>query len=168
MNNYAFIDWQNLYLWTSQDNWKIDLYRFRIFLKDKYKVKKAYYFIWYINDENRDLYYNIKDAWFILIFKKQISKMDSFKKWNIDSDMIFHIMKNLLEKWDIFEKIILVTWDGDFKILIDYLIEKNRFEKILFPNRKFTSSLYKKIHITYKDFLINCRPKIWFKKREAS
>jgi hypothetical protein len=29
-----------------------------------------------------------------------------------------------------------------FKILVDYLIEKNRFLKILFPNKNFASSLY--------------------------
>ncbi len=150
MKNYTFIDWQNLHLWTSQDNWKIDLYKFRIFLKDKYKVKKAYYFIWFKNDKNKDLYDNIKNAWFKLIFKKQVSEMDSLKKWNIDTDMIFYIMKNLIDRWDRFEKIILVTWDWDFKILVDYLIEKDRFEKILFPNKKFASSLYNKL--TFKKY----------------
>lgn len=167
MNNYAFIDWQNLYLWTSQDNWKIDLYKFRVFLRDKYKVKKAYYFIWYINDENNDLYTNIQDAWFILVFKKQIIEMGSSKKWNIDSDMIFHVMENLLERWNEFDKIILVTWDWDFKILVDYLIKKERFEKILFPNRDFASSLYKKLTFKRYYYLNNAKSHLeyTYKKR---
>ncbi|MFA6999532.1 MAG: hypothetical protein WC241_00260 [Candidatus Paceibacterota bacterium] len=43
-NNIAFIDGQNLYLGTKQDDWNVDLSKLRIYLKDKYKVKEAYYF----------------------------------------------------------------------------------------------------------------------------
>ena len=47
MWNYAFIDWQNLYRRTQIDWWAIDFLKFRRYLSDKYKIKKAYYFIWY-------------------------------------------------------------------------------------------------------------------------
>jgi hypothetical protein len=63
-------------------------------------------------------------------------------------------MKNLVENND-FNKIVLVSGDGDYKKVVDYLIHKERFEKILFPNRKFASSLYKKITIKYYDYLDN-------------
>ena len=53
-------------------------------------------------------------------------------------------------RWDAykqgdFDKIVLVSGDGDYKMIIDFLIEENHFEKILFPNRKYWSSLYKQI-----------------------
>jgi hypothetical protein len=54
-------------------------------------------------------------------------------------------MKSLIDEKDDFEKIILVSGDGDYKNVVDYLIKKERFLKILFPNRKFSSSLYKKL-----------------------
>jgi hypothetical protein len=57
-------------------------------------------------------------------------------------------MKKIAENAD-FEKVVLVSGDGDYKMLVDYLIEKDRFEKILFPNKKFSSSLYKKIGAKY-------------------
>ncbi|MCD4704566.1 hypothetical protein K8R66_00655 [bacterium] len=38
-------------------------------------------------------------------------------------------------------------------MLVDFLIEEDRFEKILFPNKKFASSLYKKLPTKYYDFL---------------
>jgi len=41
--NLAFIDGQNLHLGTTQNNWKVDLYRLRVYLKDKYHVTEAYY-----------------------------------------------------------------------------------------------------------------------------
>lgn len=51
-------------------------------------------------------------------------------------------MKKLYKKED-FDKILLVSGDGDFRLLVDFLIEENRFAKILFPDQKFASSLYK-------------------------
>ncbi len=51
MKNYAFIDGQNLYMGTNsaKNLWKIDFFRFRIYLQEKYKVKKVYYYIWICN-----------------------------------------------------------------------------------------------------------------------
>ncbi len=40
--NYAFIDGQNLYMGLE---WKLDYKKFRQYLKDKYGIKKAYYFL---------------------------------------------------------------------------------------------------------------------------
>ena len=88
------------------------------------------------------------------------------KKGNVDSDIIFHTMKKLYKKED-FTKIVLVSGDGDYKLLVDFLIEENRFEKILFPDRKRASSLYKKIGARYFDALdiAEVRFKIEKKKR---
>jgi uncharacterized LabA/DUF88 family protein len=66
------------------------------------------------------------------------------KKGNVDSDIIFHIMKKMYKEED-FEKIVLVSGDGDYKLVVDFLIEEKRFEKILFPDLKRASSLYKKL-----------------------
>lgn len=52
-----------------------------------------------------------------------------------------------------FDKVIIVSGDGDYKMLVDFLIEQNKFEKILFPNRRYRSSLYKSILIKYVAYL---------------
>ncbi len=62
-----------------------------------------------------------------------------------------------------FDKIVLVSGDGDYKMLVDFLIEENRFKKILFPNKQFASSLYKKITRVYFDYLVNIKHRIEFK-----
>lgn len=80
----------------------------------------------------------------MLIFRQHNPAMMGTKKGNVDSDIIFQAMKKLYKKED-FEKIILVSGDGDYKLLVDFLIEENRFGKILFPDRKRASSLYKKL-----------------------
>ncbi|MCK5539249.1 MAG: hypothetical protein KAI79_20670, partial [Bacteroidales bacterium] len=66
-------------------------------------------------------------------------------------------------KKELFDKIVLVSGDGDYKMLVDFLIEEGRFKKILFPNKKFASSLYKKITRKYFDYLANIKHLIKFK-----
>jgi uncharacterized LabA/DUF88 family protein len=153
--NYAFIDGQNLYMNTAKKEinpWKVDLARFRIYLKEKYKVSKAYYFLGYVQEKNQDLYEEIQHAGFVLIFREHNPAMLGKKKGNVDSDIVFHIMKRLYKKEN-FDKVVLVSGDGDYKLLVDFLIEENRFGKILFPDRKYRSSLYKELSNNYFAYL---------------
>ena len=41
-NNFAFIDSQNLNLGIQKLGWKLDYRKFRVYLAEKYDVKKAY------------------------------------------------------------------------------------------------------------------------------
>jgi hypothetical protein len=45
---YAFIDSQNLNLAVKDCGWSLDFARFYVYLKDKYKVKRAFLFIGYV------------------------------------------------------------------------------------------------------------------------
>lgn len=154
MGNTAFIDGQNLYMGTKLSDfpWKINLFKFRIYLKEKYNVLNAYYFIGFFQEENRDLYEDIQKAGYILNFKQHNPLMVGKKKGNIDSDLIFTVMKKLYKR-EISNQVVLVSGDGDYKLLVDFLIEEKRFKKILFPNRKFASSLYKSLRTHYFDYL---------------
>lgn len=155
-NNIAFIDGQNLHLGTtlSEKPWKIKLSKFKIYLEKKYNIKEAYYFLGNIQEINQDIYSEIQKAGFILVFKKHNLSMLGKKKGNVDTDIVFEIMKKLYKKIN-FEKIVLVSGDGDYKILVDFLIEENKFKKILFPNKKFASSLYKSLGGEFFDYLDN-------------
>lgn len=46
--NYAYIDSINIYLGVQKLGWVIDYGKLRRYLKDKYDVTKAYYFIGYV------------------------------------------------------------------------------------------------------------------------
>lgn len=161
MKNLAFIDGQNLYMGTksSPNPWKVNLERFRIYLNKKYNVEKAYYFLGYVQEENQELYEEIQNAGFILIFKEHNSAMLGKKKGNVDTEIVFQIMRKVYKK-ERFERIILVSGDGDYKSLVDFLIEEKKFEKILFPNKDRASSLYKKFDIRYFAFLDDVKNKV--------
>jgi uncharacterized LabA/DUF88 family protein len=150
MKNLAFIDGQNLYMGTKtcDQPWEVDLAKLKYYLERKYNVKEVYYYLGYVQNENEELYDEVQRAGLILRFRQHNSAMLGKKKGNVDSDIIFNIMKRICKK-EVFDKIILVSGDGDYKMLVDFLIEENRFEKILFPNRKFASSLYKKMGRKY-------------------
>jgi len=167
MKNLAYIDGQNLHLGTTQDNWKINYAKLRIYLKEKYSVFEAYYFIGYVSEDQQDLYNNLQKAGFIVLFKEHNKELLAKKKGNVDTDIVFEVMKSLIENSD-FDKIILVSGDGDYKKLVDYLIKKNKFKKILFPNKKFASSLYKKLGSEYFDYLENIKVHIGYKKEKGS
>ncbi len=154
--NIAYIDGQNLYMGTAKSSpqWTINLARFRTYLRSKYNIEDAYYYLGYVQDgaNIEKLYESIQKAGFILVFREHNSAMLGKKKGNVDADIIFSIMKRLYLK-EKFNKIILVSGDGDYKMLVDFLIEQNKFEKILFPNRRYRSSLYKSIGIRYFAYL---------------
>ena len=152
--NYAFIDGQNLHLGTRECGWSIDHHKFRKYLTEKYNVTEAYYFLGFISESEQDLYDGLQKSGFILIFREHSSLLRGKKKGNVDSDLIFSIMKKLVDG-DSFDKIIIVSGDGDYVKLVDYLIKKDKFEKMLFPNKKFASSLYKKYGSEYYDYLEN-------------
>ena len=157
-NNLTFIDGQNLYMGTNSDKpaWRVDLVKFREYLSRKYHVQKAYYFLGYVDENNQDLYSSIQEAGFILVFKQHNPAMLGKKKGNVDTDIVFNIMKKIYKK-EPFDKIVLVSGDGDYKMLVDFLIEEGKFKKILFPNKQFASSLYKKITRAYFDYLKNIK-----------
>ena len=156
MKNLAFVDGQNVHIGTKQEGWSIDLARFRIYLKDKYKIVEAYYFLGYLQEEKEDLYQEIQKAGFIVVFKKHNEYAISKKKGNVDTDIVFEVMKQLVENTSL-DKVVLISGDGDYIKMVDYLIAKNKFEKILFPNTKFASSLYKRLGAEYYDYLKNIK-----------
>lgn len=87
------------------------------------------------------------------MFREHTENSLSRKKGNVDTDIVFEVMKSLLEK-ELFNKIILASGDGDYWRMINYLIKRNRFEKLLAPNHKYLSSLYRHgMSDTYITFL---------------
>jgi len=144
MRNIAYIDGQNLHFGTRAKWWKVDVFKFRIFLRDKFNVEKAYYCLWCLDEDLEELYKDLQEAWFIVTFREHSRGMKWKKKWNVDTDIVFEIMKKLCEEQETFWKVVLVSGDGDYIKTVKYLIKKEKLEKIVFPNNNY-SSLYNPI-----------------------
>ncbi|PIV08408.1 hypothetical protein COS52_02880 [Candidatus Roizmanbacteria bacterium CG03_land_8_20_14_0_80_39_12] len=137
---YAFIDSQNLNQGVLSQGGKLDFRKFRQYLKEKHGVSKAFVFIGYV-EENKPLYDYLKHSGYICVFKKVIEYKDKdiATKGNIDADLVLHTMI----EYPHYDKAIIVSGDGDFYPLIEYLLKKNKLLKIITPNKKYSSLLLK-------------------------
>lgn len=146
--NYAFIDSQNLYLSVHELGWDLDYGRFRIYLAEKYGVSQAFLFIGY-QAERHSLYTALQQMGFICIFKPILTYKDGSTKGNCDAELVLHTMIELNN----YQKAIIVTGDGDFHCLVDFLIKKGKLEKLLIPNQKKYSALLKRLPSTFLAFV---------------
>jgi uncharacterized LabA/DUF88 family protein len=140
-NNYAFIDSQNLNLGVRSQGWKLDFARFRVYLKDKYKVNKTFLFMGYLAG-NEALYTKLQKGGYICIFKPTLEIKKGGKitvKGNVDAELVIHTMI----EWKNYDKAVIVSGDGDFHCLIEHLEENNKLLKLLVPNEKYSSLLRK-------------------------
>ena len=148
MNNYAFIDSQNLNLGVKSQGWNLDFARFRRFLEDKYGVEKAYLFIGFVPG-NQLLYAELQKAGYICIFKPTLEIKENNKiiiKGNVDAELVLHAMI----EYPNYEKAVIVSGDGDFYCLIEYLVKQNKLRKIIVPNPRFSSLIRK-----FSNFIVN-------------
>ena len=129
-NNFAYIDGANLHKGVADLGWKLDYKRFRIWLKDKFKIEKAYLFIGLV-PENKDLYTNLQEAGFILIYKEVTYDGNGKVKGNCDADLVLKTVVDFYENR--FDNAVLVSSDGDYSGLVKFLIEKNKLKAILSP-----------------------------------
>lgn len=162
-NNFAFIDSNNLYLAIKELGWSLDYGRFRKYLEDKYNVSKAYMFIGYI-EKYKDLYKNLQEKGYILIFKPTLVYKDGSTKGNCDAELVLQAMIDI----DNYDKAVLVSGDGDFSCLVNYLIKQKKLAKLLVPNQKKYSALLKSISSEYLAFVSDLKNKIAFKKKKTS
>jgi len=137
-NNYAFIDSQNLNLGVNSQGWQLDFARFRVYLKDKYKVEKAFLFIGYVL-KNDKLYNYLRDSGYILVYKPAVKDNHGKQKGNVDAELVLHTMIEL----NSFDKAVIISGDGDFYCLVEYLESKKKLLKIIVPNHRYSSLLRK-------------------------
>lgn len=146
--NYAFIDSQNLNLGIQRAGWKLDWKKFRVFLKEKYNVENAYMFIGYL-PENEDLYNQMHEAGYLVALKPTLemfataeeqAREDKDKpptKGNVDAELVMFVMKELPN----YDKAIIVSGDGDFYSLIEYLKDRKKLLHIMTPNWRYSTLL---------------------------
>jgi uncharacterized LabA/DUF88 family protein len=139
-NNAAFIDSQNLNLGVRSQGWQVDYQKFRLYLKNKYGVARAYMFIGLV-DNNQALYTQLQAAGFILIFKPTVRYFENGKetvKGNVDAELVLHAAAIEYANYD---KAVVVTGDGDFACLLEFLVNKDKLARVLTPNSRYSKLL---------------------------
>jgi uncharacterized LabA/DUF88 family protein len=158
-NNYAFIDSQNLNLSIRDQGWILDFKKFRTYLKDKYSITKAFLFIGYVH-ENQDLYTNLQEFGYILVFKPTLKLPEGGVKGNVDAELVLQAMI----EFENYDKALIVTGDGDFHCIVKYLLKKEKLLKLMIPNRHVYSSLFRKM-MSHIVFMNDLKEKLAFGKK---
>lgn len=141
-NNFAYIDGANLHKGISELGWQLDYKRFRIWLAEKYSVKKAYLFLGFIVT-NTNLYRDLQDAGYTIIFQPTVVNRNGSIKGNCDAELVLQAVSDRYEEKC--EKAVIVTGDGDFACLVKFFKERNKLESLLCPQHKKASVLLRKV-----------------------
>lgn len=129
-NNVAYIDGANLYKGAEQLGWNLDYRRLRIWLCEKYGVQQAYLFLGLV-PKYKNLYTNLQEKGFTLVFKEVTYDGDGKIKGNCDADIVVRAMRDAYE--NTFDKVVLISSDGDYASLVSFLIEKKKMLVVLSP-----------------------------------
>lgn len=160
--NYAFIDGQNLYLGIQELGWKLDYKRFRVYLKEKYDIGKAYMFMGFIPD-NQELYSFLQTVGFILVFKPILQDNQHPVKGNCDAELVLQAMIDFAQ----YEQALIITGDGDFYCLVKHLDTNGKLLRVLAPSSKNCSSLLRKIAGKKISFVADLKKKLEYKKKRT-
>jgi len=158
--NYAFIDGQNLNKAVKLQGWNLDYKEFRQYLDTKYNVKKAYIFIGLITT-NQTLYSALQDFGYHLVFKPTIANKFGDIKGNVDTEITLYALTKINQ----YNKAVIVSGDGDFYSLVQYLQNKGKLEKLLVPNEQAYSALFDTLDID-ASFVTDLRKTLEYNKRK--
>ncbi len=89
------------------------------------------------------MYRSLQEAGYILIFKPTMPFNDNgvkSTKGNVDAELVLYASAITYANYD---QAIIVSGDGDFLCLVEYLDDQDKLLKILAPNTKFSSLLRK-------------------------
>lgn len=137
----VYIDGANLHKGSVELGFALDYKKFRGWLRQKFGVTKVYLFIGLVAKHTK-LYEYLQECGYILIFKETTTNVHGQVKGNCDAEIVLKVVSDFYEK--ITDRFVLVTGDGDFRCLVDFLLEKKVETHVLAPNKQKCSILLKR------------------------
>jgi uncharacterized LabA/DUF88 family protein len=151
-SNFAYIDGANLHLTYEHMDWKLDYQKLRNYLAKKLDIFVAYYFIGKTKEsseicENLESYgYTVKPKQPVVHTTKEeycpycnkvVIPAMSRPKSDCDSFMTLQVMSD----WNLFNKAVLITSDGDFDELVIRLLRQDKLKMVFAPCKDGCSGL---------------------------
>ncbi len=130
MKTRIYIDWANLHNGFKRFGVSVDYSVFKLWLSQKYQTEEIYAFIGYI-ESNVSVYQALEDCGYILVLK-ETKKINNKYKGNCDTEITLRIISDFYEK--LFDRAVLVTSDGDFACVVNFLLNKSAVVVIMTPN----------------------------------
>lgn len=135
MKSIVYIDAANIILSAQRSGMEIDFSKLQIYLKDKFRTDEIYYFTANLKQLKEEIQ-KMEELGFILV-TKDVYYENAKTKANCDVEISHYITKHIENH--LISKLILLSGDGDFSMLLDYA-NKNNVKVILMPSDKKSSS----------------------------
>jgi uncharacterized LabA/DUF88 family protein len=90
---------------------------------------------------NQKLYTQLQASGFILVFKPTVQYFENGKqtvKGNVDAELVLH---TAAIEYSNYEKAIIVSGDGDFACLLEFLQDNNKLLRVFTPNSQYSKLL---------------------------
>ncbi len=142
-----YIDGNNLYKSAKELGFEIDYKKFRGWLRQKFNANNVYLFIGLV-PERVKFYEYLQSCGYILVFKQTVSVGEKIKG-NCDAELVLKTVSDFYTKS--FTSCILITGDGDFGCLVEFLKENKVLNCVISPDENKCSILIrnKNIEITF-------------------
>lgn len=134
-----YIDGNNLYRSAKELGYEIDYKKFRGWLRQKYDPATVYLFIGLVPSRTT-FYEHLQECGFILVFKQTVSFGGTIKG-NCDAELVLKTVSDFYTK--AFASCVLVTGDGDFGCLVEFLQNNKAIDRVVSPDEKKCSILLK-------------------------
>lgn len=145
----AFIDASNIIYGTRTkqgQKWNMDYEKLYEYLRGRYGVEKIFYFggIEQHKEKQQRFYDVLRRIGYVTVLKPVIyhSQPDGsvIRKANCDVDLTFYAMRTVEE----YSGIILMSGDGDFYILLEYLLQEGKTVHVI-ANRQRTAQAIRRL-----------------------
>ena len=161
---YAFIDASNIIYSAARSGWKVDFEKLAKYLHERFQVQRILYFAGVDTDNLKQLkFYEVLQKFSYelrLIPVKTFS--DGSKKADVDSRMTFEMMLHFKK----YTKAIIMTGDGDYYWVLEYLLKQKHGQIILISHSKTTARDLKKLFANKATDIETLRKIIAFKEKK--
>lgn len=127
-NTAVFIDEANIYHSQKTLGWKIDYFKLKDYLQEKYSINSISFYTSFVNKNKKQKkrFSQLKNYGYTIFAKEIKFIIDSMgqiiKKGNLDIELALDIFKSINQ----FETLILFSGDSDFSHLLKLLKENNK------------------------------------------
>ncbi|HEY4507689.1 MAG TPA: NYN domain-containing protein [Candidatus Paceibacterota bacterium] len=129
---WAFIDGANLDQAIRRLDWHFDYARFRVWLRERHGVERAYLFLGYLLQFERVYAARRADGYEMEFREVTFDPLTGKAKGNCDADLVLKVAVDCCERR--FDRAVIVSSDGDYAGLVDFLKERGALECVVSPS----------------------------------
>ncbi|MDO8452858.1 MAG: NYN domain-containing protein [bacterium] len=164
LSTFAFIDASNIIYSAARSGWKVDFKKLGKYLRERFQVQRILYYAGVDTQNLKQLkfYETLQKFGYELRLVPVRTFSDGSKKADVDSRMTFEMMLHFRE----YKKAIIMTGDGDYYWVLEYLLKQKQGQIILISHSRTTARDLKKLFANKATDIETLKKIISFKQKK--